>query len=179
MTDLTTWIDVADNAVKIGLGALIGGAFGVGAAWLNNSIQAKKALNERRRQIIELVIESVDSACNAASLYWSNLGNGVYKRDKGEKLTDSDKTQLDSLQSKFFESFMVLNSSGAKLLLLDEKDAEAQLQELRTALDGFFKIANLDSKKCTPEALTSHKDAISSKRRMFYSALSRAYARSV
>ncbi|RFC38298.1 MAG: hypothetical protein DID90_2727552661 [Candidatus Nitrotoga sp. LAW] len=179
MADLTTWVDVADSAVKIGLGALIGGTFGVWVAWLNNSIQAKKALNERRRQIIELVIESVDSACNAASLYWSNLGNGVYKRDKGEKLTDADKAQLDSLQSKFFESFTVLNSSGAKLLLLGENDAETQLQELRTALDAFFKIANIDGKKCTSDALASHKEAISTKRRIFYSTLSNAYARSV
>lgn len=179
MANLTTWVDVADSAVKIGLGALIGGTFGVWVAWLNNSIQAKKALNERRRQIIELAIESVDSACNAASLYWSNLGNGVYKRDKGEKLTDTDKAQLDSLQSKFFESFTVLNSSGAKLLLLDERDAETQLQELRAALDAFFKIANVDNKKCTSDTLASHKDAISSKRRIFYSTLSKAYARSV
>jgi len=179
MANLTTWIDVADSAVKIGLGALIGGTFGIWVAWLNNTIQAKKALNERRRQIIELVIESVDSACNAASLYWSNLGNGIYKRGKGEKLTDTDYAQLDSLQSKFFESFTVLNSSGAKLLLLDESDAEMQLQELRAALDAFFKIANIDNKKCTTEALASHKDAISSKRRMFYSALSKAYAHSV
>ena len=179
MADLTTWIDVADNAVKIGLGALIGGTFGIWVAWLNNSIQTKKALNERRRQIIELVIESVDSACNAASLYWSNLGNGVYKRGNGEKLTDTDNAQLDSLQSKFFESFTVLNSSGAKLLLLDESDAEAQLQELRAALDAFFKIANIDNKKCTTDALASHKDAISTKRRLFYSALSKTYARSV
>ena len=179
MADLKTWIDVTDSAVKIGLGALIGGGFGVWVAWLNNTIQAKKALNERRRQILEAVIEAVDGATNAGSMYWSNLSNGLYKRSKGEQLSTSDRAQLDSMQTKFFESFTTLNSCGAKLLLLNETEAEAALSSLRSALDAFFRIANLENKNCTMENLATHKEQISSKRRAFYSSLSKSYGRNV
>jgi len=44
MADTKTWIDVADTAVKIGLGALLGGAFAVWVAFLNNKAKPVKSI---------------------------------------------------------------------------------------------------------------------------------------
>jgi hypothetical protein len=177
MADPTTWITVADNAVKIGLGALLGGGFAVAVAWLNNKSQEKKAFRERRWLILEGVLESVDGAANAASVFWANLANAIYKRDKQQRPSDVELRELKGLEEKFFAAFTSLNSSGAKLLLLDDADPESKLSDLRAAFDAFFRIASVDNAKCNKEELDAHKTEISQARRAFYQALSQAYRR--
>ncbi|RBO83965.1 hypothetical protein [Marinomonas aquiplantarum] len=177
MTDVTTWINVADNAVKIGLGALLGGGFGLFVAWMNNKSQVKKDLHDRRRAILEGVLESVDSSANAASLFWANLANTVYKRDNNQQILENEKEELDKLQNNFFAAFTLLNSSGAKLLLLGEEISEAKLSVLRTEFDALFRIGSISNSNCTKENLNNHKELISKARKDFYLELSKAYQR--
>lgn len=166
---------MADSAVKIGLGALLGGAFGVWVAWLNNKSQVRNGYLERRREILEAVVESVDLAANSASLYWANLANAVYIRDKGEDIPESDLEELKKLENKFFLAFTKLNSSSAKLLMLGETSAEEKLAALRECFNGFFQIANLKNDKCTKQSLIEHKDSMTDTRREFFSQISNAY----
>ena len=172
-----TWIEVADSAVKIGLGALLGGVFGLMIAWVNNRSQSLKGYYERRRTLLEHILESVDSASNSAATYWANLMNGVYKRDTNQRLSDDELSSLQGLERQFFAAFSSLNSSAAKLLLLGEEQAEASLAELRLAFENFFKVANIDGDKCTKVLLEEHKMAMSKARRAFFQSLSEAYKR--
>ena len=108
MEEINSWITVVDNAVKIGLGALLGGGFGVWVAWLNNKSQSKKDYHERRRTILEEVLESVDSSSNTASMHWANLINAVYLKEENGKISDSNSQDLEKLENEFFESFLYL-----------------------------------------------------------------------
>jgi hypothetical protein len=179
MADPTTWVDVADNAVKIGLGALLGGGFGLLLASLNNKSQVKKALYERRREILESIVDAVDSTCNAAAVHWATLANAVFKRDTNQRIADADMSELTELERKFFASYTTLNGSAAKLMLLEEAACESKVVALRAALDEFFGIAHVENEKCTKEALESHKSAISAARRDLYSEIGKAYKRAV
>ena len=167
----TTWINVADTAVKIGLGALIGGAFGVWVALLNNRSQSSRGYLEKKRIILEAVLADVESFLSATTLYWANLANAIYKRDQGHKLTDADSKELSKLEQSLFESFKVVGTSSARLLLIGEEPADMKLRELHDAVDAFFRIGNVDNKKTTLDALDKHKELISSKRKEFYMAL--------
>jgi len=177
VSDLTTWIDVADNATKIGLGALIGGGFGVMVAWLNNRSQAMKVFQERRRVMLETVTEAVDGACNAASLFWAKLGAAVTARDSQQRIADSDLRELKKLERTFFASYTVINSSASKLLLLGEASTEARLRILRSSLEDFWGIADLSNPLCTEQSLAQYKSSISLARGDFYAEISRAYRR--
>ena len=51
---------MADNAVKIGTGALVGGAFAIWRANLSNRNKAKKSLLDKKREMLEKVLVEVD-----------------------------------------------------------------------------------------------------------------------
>lgn len=175
MADVSTWINVVDNAVKIGLGALLGGGFGLLIARTNNKSQAKKDFHDRRRAILEGVLESVDSSANAASVYWASLINADLKRKKNKPISDKENEELNTFKNNFFDAFTVLNSSGAKLLLLGEQESESKLAILRGEFDDFFKVVNAANKNYTKEDLIAHRDRMSQARKEFYLELSKAY----
>ena len=179
MADTKTWIDVADTAVKIGLGALLGGAFAVWVAFLNNKSQASKVYLERKRCIIESVVGEVDLFHGAAAFYWANLSNAVFKRDSNNRLSHAETEELKKLEQQLFEGFKSLGGCSSKLLLIGEGEAETKLRGMRNAIDDFFRVANIENKKCTTAALDGHKKTIQEKREELYLALSKSFARSV
>jgi hypothetical protein len=175
----TTWINVADTAIKIGLGALIGGAFGIWVALVNNRSQSSRTYLEKKRSILESVLADVESFLGATIMYWANLSNAVYKRDKGIRLTEADTKELKKLEQALFESFKLLGSCSAKLLLIGEEVAEAKLKELRTTVDDFFQIANVENPKATESTLSKHRELIGARRTEFYRAAGESFKKSV
>ena len=166
---------MADTAVKIGLGALIGGAFGVWVAWLNNRNQSSRSYLEKKRSILESVLADVESFFSATTLYWANLANAIFKRDQGNRLTEGESKELKKLEQGLFESFKVVGSCSARLLLVGEVAAEIKLKELRDEIDAFFRIGNVDNKSSTVVVLEQHKERIASKRKEFYLALGTSF----
>jgi hypothetical protein len=177
MADPKTWIDVADDAVKIGLGALLGGSFAVLVARLNNRSQIARSLLEKRREIIESVLTDIDSFTTAASVYWANLSNAVFKRDQKEFLSPEDLGQLKELEQALFESFTISGRCSARLLLIGEREAAKKLRDLRGTVDGFFRIGNIRSDSCTASALEEHKKLMLQERDGFLLALSKSFER--
>ncbi len=179
MQDAKNWLNVVDTAVKIGLGALLGGAFGVWVAWLNNRSQSSRGYLEKKRSILESILADVESFFGATTLYWANLTNAVFKRDQGNRLTEAESKELRKLEQELFESFKVVGSCSAKLLLIGEEAAEIKLKELRDVIDAFFRIGNIENKTSTVVALEKHREFMAVKRREFYLALSISFKSSV
>jgi len=174
-----SWINIADKLLTLGFGILLGGAVGAVTAWMNNSSQAKKALNARRREILEGVTEVVDTFCSEGAKYLSTLRNALFKKAKEGYLSAKEFQRLEDLETHFYESFLLKNSCSAKLLLLGEKEAAACLDNLASDLDHLFKVGGIHSEKCSDGELQKHKETIGKSRKAFFEALSRAYARSV
>ncbi|MDD5180574.1 MAG: hypothetical protein PHT15_04875 [Gallionellaceae bacterium] len=176
MADPTTWIDVADNAVKVGLGALIGGSFTYFITRLDHDRESKKEYAKRRLDKIEIVFDEINSFFKSASFYWANLANGVYKKGNGT-FAENDQETLDKEEQELFESFSTLSSAKAKLILLAESSIVEKLEQYKTSCDDFFKIANISNPKCTEENLITHKKAMDKSGRTLLDALSKAYGK--
>lgn len=140
MSETANWIDIADKLLTLGFGILLGGAVGAVTAWMNNASQAKKALNERRRQILEGVTDVVDSFCSDGAKYHSTLRNALYKKTNHGPLSAKEFQHIEDLEARFYESFVLNSSCSAKLLLLGEKEAAARLDQLGSDLDRLFKV---------------------------------------
>ena len=61
-----TWIDVVDSAVKIGLGALIGGIITILSINLTHRNQLIQKRDERLAKVLEDVSHQVENVCSGA-----------------------------------------------------------------------------------------------------------------
>jgi hypothetical protein len=175
-----SWVDVADTAVTMGLSALIGGGIGILTAWLSFRREAETEYLKRKRYMLEGILEKFDQFAEAQSLYWTDLINGVYKRDKknpDDPLTKKDLAELKKGEQKLLESYLVLIRCRSKLSLVGEKTAVKVLNEVKEISDDFFKTANIDNLRCTEAFLNQAKEKMSAVRNKFYDALHEAYAR--
>ena len=175
MVDAKTWIDVADNAVKIGTGALVGGGFAIWRAHLSNRNKAKKSLLDKKREMIEKVLVEVDDFYALATVYWARLDNALDKRNGGHELTSTEAHDLEVLEQQLLEGFKTFGYSSSRLLIIGERDVEKALRRMRNTVDAFFQIGNVDDPKCTGEALESHRVLIQTARGAFFEALGIAF----
>jgi hypothetical protein len=177
MADSKTWIDVADTAIKIGMGTLLGGGFAIWRAHLGNQNQARKIYLDKKRELIEKVLDDIDAVYASATIYWANLSNAVFMRDGGRRLTAKETDELNNLERQLFGDFKIFGFCSSRLLLVGEEQAEQSLRDLRNAIDGFFKIGSVANDKCTQEVLQSHRDLIQAKRLELFASLHSAYKR--
>lgn len=148
-------------------------------AWINNTSQAKKALNERRREILEGVTDTVDASFGAGAHFCAQLRNALHERSKQGHLSANEIQTLEDVEASFYSSFRLHSSCSAKLLLLGETEAEQHLRTLNSHLDRLFKEGNIHSDKCSDENLEEHKGRITASRKAFFNELSKAYIRNV
>lgn len=180
MAETKTWIDVADTAVTIGLAALIGGGTGLISTWISARRQADKEYLKRKREILENILQQFDGFVQAQAIYWAELANAVYKRDKNaanDKLSQDDRSQLKTSEQKLFDAYRHLLSCRSRLLLIGESDAAKALGTFKEAADEFFGRANIDNDSCTKQFLDEQRKNLSKVRDLFYEALKDAYKR--
>ncbi len=82
MANSKTWIDVADTAVKVGLGAFIGGGFSYLLMRFDHDRESKKEYVKKRLNNIEIAFEEINAFSKTISLYWENFANGIFKKGK-------------------------------------------------------------------------------------------------
>ena len=118
------WIEVADSAIKIGLGAAIAG---VSAFLLLRRTQAgefQKELRQRRWKILEEVAESVQEAYREHIDHIHALSE---LRALNDETPSNDreriKTAVESFGTSLIDQMQSLSTAEAKLLLLGEQDA--------------------------------------------------------
>lgn len=177
MPEPTSWIDVVDTAVKVGLGALIGGGFSYILARLDYDREARRELAKRRLDKLEAAFEAINTFSSRMSAYWANLSNGVFKKSKGT-LTPQDALDLQHQEQEVFEGYLILAQAKAHLELLGETPSIEALDRYRSAADQFFKIANIENEKCTSENLASHREHLVKAKKALARAINRAYTKS-
>lgn len=79
----TTWIEIADTAIKIGLGAAISGV----SAFLINRQSHNKSLEKenfsRNKETLESVTLSIEELTHALLKYWSYILEWAKNNEKG------------------------------------------------------------------------------------------------
>jgi hypothetical protein len=177
MTDTKTWYDIADTAIKIGLGGLIGGFTGIWLAKINNRHLILTANQDRRRRILEDVLEHIDCFNYSVNMYWAQRANAAYKVENNETLTEEEIESLNKNEEKLFEDFNIITTCKSKLILIGAKDSEENLIIYHDAVDQFFKISGINSKDCSEQKLIKLRKVMSDTRKDFFESLSHEYLR--
>ena len=180
MQDPKTWIDVTNTAITIGLAALIGGGVGIFSSWISSRQLADKEFLKRKHEILENVLQQFDDFVDAQSVYWAELANAVYKRDKkspDDPLTGADQAKLKKDEGNVWDKYRLFTSCRSRLLLVGEKHAEKVLMKVKNVSDEFFKLANIQNLKCNDAFMEESKTRLKDVRYEFYDAIRDAYVR--
>ncbi len=171
---MTEWTDVADSAIKIGLGALIGGGF---AIWLQ-VIKDRSSLTiesfKRRREIIEDVSSKFGAFNMHLSHFWAALKNALYKKNN-DSLEKSDEEELKEFEKNIYNQFAEVAILGNKLLLLGEENVVEILDDYVNDARDFFKVANLNNSKLNDELMDKYKIEFIEKRKKVLGGLHSAF----
>lgn len=68
-----TWLDVIDSAVKIGLGAIVGGVFSVIVLRMNHQNERTKEIRSHKIKMVEKAVDLSEEFFNAHAKYLSRL----------------------------------------------------------------------------------------------------------
>jgi len=158
MSDSTTILDIADNAVKIGLGALIGGLTTIVLARINNKHVSIKAKNDKKYEILEDVVVKIDKFNKSTSLYWVRITDAFSKIDQGVKVSKKETNKIKILEQDLFENFTVISICKAKLLLIGASDASKKLIAYHDEVSEFYRYAHLENKVCNEKSLIDYRD---------------------
>jgi hypothetical protein len=155
---MVTPIEVLDSAVKIGLGALIGGVVSYMVARLN----LEKDRSVRRREILEAIVEQVEKASETFM---------------------SESVPFSERDAGFTEFLKQIPGIEAKLLLLGDKRSLRALRDYREAYESLQKEAK-DNKEGTDNpaywkevGMKRSQDYLDYSREMFFDKISEAYKR--
>ena len=132
MADLT-WIEVADNAVKIGLGALIAGSVTIVTLHLNNKHSKNKELRTRTALILDNAIEDMDKLIDAWVLVDSITFNLHIQKDKGniQDFEEKHYTPLREHYNRYMELLAQMVSQLNRILILQESSV---IEDIRKTL---------------------------------------------
>jgi hypothetical protein len=137
-----TWIDVADTAVKIGLGALIGGAFSFLAPFI---LAIKESMMERRARRIKHMEEAIMMLEQYFTFYIQHAANTCFYwtclYDKSPALPDAKKDfQRDK---EIYDAKQGLSISAmTRLLLLGESGVASDVRSISDML--YSKICEME-----------------------------------
>jgi hypothetical protein len=182
---LTTWIDIVDDAVKIGLGAAISGLFAWVVARRYTRAEVDKVVLERRAQILAEVSDRYETVFQAY-LKYSNLLLGIAgaSNDPPEDhdqaaihralLAGQGTTATDlrvALHDKMQEAF----GAQSRLMLLGESACRKKAEQFHMAVleaDSSFKF---DGQGFDLSKYVSMTKAVRDAREEFYSEMSKAF----
>lgn len=181
MPDTTTWITVTDTAVKVGLGALIGGGISIVATYLSQRRESAKQYNDKKReQLLEAALQ-FNKFNTVLGVYWANVRNAAFKKENKnklppkERLSKKERTALSKNESDLFESFSILGECNTRLLLMGDKASSKRLQNYGELAKTFFAESHIDNDKTTQNNLDAHKAKLETQKNIFMNSLHDRY----
>lgn len=176
-----TWIDVADSAIKIGLGALIGGFFAIIAAIVNHRQQVNLSHEERLRTTLEEISKELESTLSA--LFSQGIDDARYVEDKLGLGYDEGKwwKRIEKYEASVDDAIAAFNILDGRLRLF-ACDTSANL--LASISDSLMELPNLISPLPKKEIRNTTMDAvirdafkkINDKKALFYKELNKEFA---
>lgn len=134
----TTWIDVADTAIKIGLGGLISAIATYKVAQTNHKNDITKSFTNKKVEILEELSELAEEYfyfCTALS----NKVGGMQKiaENVGAPLTEHQRKAISKAHENFIETLSKRNKAISKIKILGITDAEEAIRKYNDVLGEF------------------------------------------
>lgn len=175
---MTTWLDIIDDSLKIGLGALIGAGSTLWLTKINNMNQRSSAYIDKRRELILKVVEVIDNFNSATSIYWANLFNAVDNKKNGLKLSPKDAAKLKEEEGQLFDCFTKVTTCRSILHIIGDKKPKERLKEYRDAVDYFFGVGTIKNPNLDHEILTECRKKMEGARTNFFDSLGDSFSKS-
>jgi len=169
-----TWIEVADSAIKIGLGALLGGVFALLTSRIALAREARHRYANRRRDLIE---RAVDKLVEYEKTYRHQkaMFDTLVQIPQTSRDASPLKRDFATLDEKLRLGSEIFAEVTGILLVLGEPDVEASMEEYRVLCSDWHG-KSLDSMSETEAAtLTPLRESIIVKRREFMAKLAAIY----
>lgn len=171
----TTWIEIADTAIKIGLGAAISGA----SAFLINRQTHNKSLEKenysRNKETLESVTLNIEELTHALLKYWSYILEWAKNNEKGVQASKEKTNSITELRGDVFNLFKGLTNSEGRLLLIGCVEQQKKLREYGTLISEFYRYASRNNEEIQSLELEAWRTKILETREQLYSSLNKSY----
>ena len=172
------WIDVADTAVKIGLGALITGVFTFIGVRFSHKSDKEKYLLEHTTKVIEQITEEIGIYFNAWNYYISKI-SGI------TKVLDSNEISISERQNKaikekndlLVDSWRQKNSAKSKSYLIKADKVADSIIDCTILEKEIRDIIVFQKKIPTYEEIIEHRKEVRKAQKAVYVQLSEYYAK--
>lgn len=171
----TTWIEIADTTVKIGLGAIISGASAYMLARHNYSKSIEKEYLLKHREVMESVTIDIEEMTHTLLKYWSFILDWARNKEKGIKNSDEKSDQITDLRAEVFSLFKGISSAEGRLLLLGCKEQQSILRAYGETISEFYRYASRNNDDMDYVTLEKWRVTLLSERERLYSSLCKAY----
>ncbi|MBI5766157.1 MAG: hypothetical protein HZA93_00055 [Verrucomicrobia bacterium] len=130
-----TRLEVIDSAVKIGLGAMIGGVSALLLAWFNARHQTNSEIRKRRLDLLERVATEFEQTHQVVNEIYSCYGSYLDAVESGDtgRVAIAWNTVSDTFLNKSAAAFSKLVDNEGRLMLLGMTDAVKALNAYRIA----------------------------------------------
>jgi hypothetical protein len=170
-----TELEVIDSAVKIGLGALVGGVITLTASWQKNRHEMKKEKSRRKADTIEQIAASVEGVTHLALSYWALVTEKVRLRENGKEGDFTGQDKLKKISEELFSEFKEMTTAEAKLLLIGEPDASDLLKDYGEFLVKMRRRNHNEGGRVTGDEMMVFREDLRQKRHDVFLALSKIY----
>ena len=171
-----TWIEVADSAIKIGLGALIAGVFGYLTHYSTHKHSSMKEKAALKRLGVERVAEVVDAFSVSVSKYLSRLRYIAVNLPKGASaIPDEALEALKDVDLGFRTCLGEMNLATSRLRLIGHS---ALADSLRDAVKPLVQLRNdcmNERKPVSREEVDDFSSGYRAALSTFHDALSKVY----
>jgi len=171
----TTLIEIADTAIKIGLGALITGLSAYLLARHNNTKSLEKEYLLKHRLMLEQVTLDTEEMTHALLKYWSFILEWSRNKENGIKNTPEKSEKISEYRSEVFHLFKGLTNSEGRLLLLGCKEQQIKLREYGEKISEFYRYASRNNDDLESETLETWRVKLLGSRENLYELLNKAY----
>lgn len=172
---MTTWIEVVDTAVKIGLGAIITGFAAYIHAKQSRQADSIKEYESRHRSLLEEVASQVEKVNHIYLKYWALKVEYIRLRTSGQEQSEKRIKDTEQVSEELFSAFGELTNAESKLLLVNEANGYERLRELGEKIVKFRRMNLAARPEVDEDEMIKLRDEIREKRNELYEILSSSY----
>jgi hypothetical protein len=171
---MTTWIEVADTTIKIGLSALISGMVALQLAYRAFRTDLEKERRFKKRQIIEDITEELSEIIDAVVCFNVRARSKIRFSSKEEGVPTKLEEEYDQCYSRVVESSTKYHHIKNRLRLLGYFDLSGDLEGLWEHVISCIKITCPNTEK-ELDSFNQRVEKFEKSREKYFHALSKEY----
>jgi hypothetical protein len=172
---MQSWIDVVDSAVKIGLGAIVGGGFALYQAYRTRDEARRTDALKLRRALLQEAMKTVDAYSVALSDYWATVTNLLHVQRTGNSVDQSLRDDFERCDKALYNAFNDLHFAESRLLLLGLTSVQEALRKYAAKAEAFFTKSHPDTTTITEPELMALYTEFRDERRLLILAIGDAF----